>query len=313
MTTLPLPLVPTLRTPDGATITFTSSDINFDYPILKLNTGDAGPGVTQPPQASGIYIQRGSAPSAQFVWQESIDKFQAGLDGQLKNVGLVQPATGNGFLRWNGSYFVDTNNQYVNLVDQDVSAGSTPNFTGITTNSHVINFPTTAALSGQTFINDGAGNLYWGAGGGGGGASDYIQNLGGTTKVSTTDVSNEVTIKANNNIIGRLDDNQILFNRSTLINNSINFKSTSFTSNSYTTQNSDTLIVYNGTGNSTASLPTVVSNQSRWIIYENLSSSILTVQPSGGNTIDGSVTSLSLDPQGTVVMLSDGINNWITI
>jgi hypothetical protein len=62
----------------GNTTTIDTANLNIEDNIILLNKGENGAGVTE--VTSGLEVDRGSLPNAQFLWDESIDKFVIQLD-----------------------------------------------------------------------------------------------------------------------------------------------------------------------------------------------------------------------------------------
>jgi hypothetical protein len=73
----------------GNTTTVDTANLNIEDNIILLNKGELGSGVSE--GTSGIEIDRGSLPNAQFVWDESTDKFKI----QLENNTLTGIVVGN--------------------------------------------------------------------------------------------------------------------------------------------------------------------------------------------------------------------------
>lgn len=62
----------------GNTTTVDTANLNIEDNLILLNKGESGAGVTE--VVSGLEIDRGSLANAQFIWDESIDKFVVQLD-----------------------------------------------------------------------------------------------------------------------------------------------------------------------------------------------------------------------------------------
>lgn len=76
----------------GTTTTINTADLTIEDNIILLNKGETGAGVTE--GTSGLEIDRGSLDNAQFLWDESIDKFVIQLDtGTLSGIVVGNIAT----------------------------------------------------------------------------------------------------------------------------------------------------------------------------------------------------------------------------
>jgi hypothetical protein len=62
----------------GNTTTVDTANLNIEDNLILLNKGESGAGVTE--GTAGLEIERGSLENAQFLWDESIDKFKIQLD-----------------------------------------------------------------------------------------------------------------------------------------------------------------------------------------------------------------------------------------
>jgi hypothetical protein len=62
----------------GNTTTVDTANLSIEDNLILLNKGESGAGVTE--GTSGIEIDRGSLPNAQFLWDETTDKFKIQLD-----------------------------------------------------------------------------------------------------------------------------------------------------------------------------------------------------------------------------------------
>ena len=62
----------------GNTTTVDTANLNIEDNLILLNKGESGAGVTE--VTAGLEIDRGSLANAQFLWDESIDKFKIQLD-----------------------------------------------------------------------------------------------------------------------------------------------------------------------------------------------------------------------------------------
>jgi hypothetical protein len=65
----------------GNTTTVNTANLTIEDNVVLLNKGETGAGVTE--GTSGLEIDRGSLPNAQFVWDESIDKFTIQTDDNI--------------------------------------------------------------------------------------------------------------------------------------------------------------------------------------------------------------------------------------
>ena len=65
----------------GNTTTVDTANLSIEDNLILLNKGESGAGVTE--GTSGIEIDRGSLPNAQFLWDETTDKFKIQLDNNL--------------------------------------------------------------------------------------------------------------------------------------------------------------------------------------------------------------------------------------
>ena len=69
----------------GTTTTIDTANLTIEDNVILLNRGESGAGVTE--VLSGLEIDRGSLDNAQFLWNESIDKFVIQLDtGTLSGI-----------------------------------------------------------------------------------------------------------------------------------------------------------------------------------------------------------------------------------
>ena len=76
----------------GTTTTINTADLTIEDNVILLNKGETGAGVTE--GTSGLEIDRGSLDNAQFLWDESIDKFVIQLDtGTLSGIVVGNIAT----------------------------------------------------------------------------------------------------------------------------------------------------------------------------------------------------------------------------
>lgn len=76
----------------GNTTTIDTANLQIEDNIILLNKGEGGAGVTE--GTSGIDIDRGSLPNAQFLWNETTDKFVFQLDtGALSGIIVGNIAT----------------------------------------------------------------------------------------------------------------------------------------------------------------------------------------------------------------------------
>jgi hypothetical protein len=70
----------------GNTTTIDTANLSIEDNVVLLNKGELGSGVTE--GTSGLEIDRGSLPNAQFIWDESVDKFTIQTDDN-NLVGIV--------------------------------------------------------------------------------------------------------------------------------------------------------------------------------------------------------------------------------
>lgn len=70
----------------GNTTTIDTANLSIEDNIVLLNKGELGSGVTE--GSSGLEIDRGSLPNAQFIWDELVDKFTIQTDDN-NLVGIV--------------------------------------------------------------------------------------------------------------------------------------------------------------------------------------------------------------------------------
>ena len=70
----------------GNTTTVDTANLNIEDNIILLNKGEIGSGVTE--GTAGLEIDRGSLPNAQFLWDESVEKFTIQTDDNAL-VGIV--------------------------------------------------------------------------------------------------------------------------------------------------------------------------------------------------------------------------------
>ena len=76
----------------GNTTTIDTANLQIEDNIILLNKGEGGDGVTE--GTAGIEIDRGSLANAQFLWNETIDKFVIQLDtGVLSGIVVGNIAT----------------------------------------------------------------------------------------------------------------------------------------------------------------------------------------------------------------------------
>lgn len=76
----------------GNTTTIDTANLQIEDNIILLNKGEGGAGVTE--GTAGIEIDRGSLANAQFLWDETIDKFAFQLDtGVLSGIVVGNIAT----------------------------------------------------------------------------------------------------------------------------------------------------------------------------------------------------------------------------
>lgn len=69
-------------TVNGTVTQINSTEVNIGDNVIVLNDGETG----TPTQDSGIEIERGTSTNAKLIWNETTDKWQAGLDGSLYNI-----------------------------------------------------------------------------------------------------------------------------------------------------------------------------------------------------------------------------------
>ena len=62
----------------GNTTTVDTANLTIEDNIILLNKGETGAGVTE--ETSGLEIDRGSLSNAQFIWDETVDKFTIQTD-----------------------------------------------------------------------------------------------------------------------------------------------------------------------------------------------------------------------------------------
>ena len=62
----------------GNTTTVDTANLSIEDNVILLNKGESGAGVSE--GTSGIEIDRGSLSNAQFLWDETTDKFRIQLD-----------------------------------------------------------------------------------------------------------------------------------------------------------------------------------------------------------------------------------------
>ena len=317
---LPLPILPSIKFPPNIPITFDTADVNFTHPILKLNTGDPGPGVTQNPQSSGIHILRGSEPMSQLVWSEFDASFRAGVAGSTERVATISNSAEPGILRWNGANFSTSGAAYVNAINQNLATTSSPTFQDVTLNAIVVNgnryvLPTSQGAENSVAVNNGSGQLTWVP------TSelvtsthDSIQDETNVTSITTT--TPEIITRVNNATVQSTTADAIQFLRPILASSAMKLRSSKITTDTYAVGNDETVIVFTGATNCTITLPAIVANEARLLVIENASSesASLTVTPTGDNVIDGGSDSLIVDPGlSSAVLMSDGNNNWIAI
>ena len=70
----------------GNTTTVDTANLTIEDNIILLNKGETGAGVTE--ETSGLEIDRGSLSNAQFIWDETVDKFTIQTDDNTL-VGIV--------------------------------------------------------------------------------------------------------------------------------------------------------------------------------------------------------------------------------
>lgn len=70
----------------GTTTTLNSETVTVDDNIIVLNANEAG----TPSADAGIEIERGTSDNAQLLWNETDDRFQAGITGSLKTLAYTE-------------------------------------------------------------------------------------------------------------------------------------------------------------------------------------------------------------------------------
>jgi hypothetical protein len=302
--TLPPPIIPSIR-----------SCVDFKNPIITLNTGQTSNNTSL---VSGLYINRTPNPDARLVWSERDLSFRAGTVGNMANITTVTDNSSPGFLKWDGSHFTSNGAENINAINQNLSTTSSPVFQDVTMNAIIVNgtrfvLPTTQGAPGTVLVNDGQGQLSWQHIDASSTIPTRIQDNLNTTSVATDTTAGEITTRAGNNIVQRLNASHANFLVPIISSSSFNLKNTIITT-SYVTQPDDTMVVFTGDTDCDVTLPNIVYRESRLLIFENASQKIFTIQPASDDKIDGNSSPLVLDSEdASAVLFSDGLNNWIII
>lgn len=69
-------------TVSGTLTTINTTNLDISDNVITLNSDWVG----APTEDAGIYIERGSSTDAQLIWNETTDKFQAGITSDLQNI-----------------------------------------------------------------------------------------------------------------------------------------------------------------------------------------------------------------------------------
>lgn len=133
----------TLFTDPTFTGTFASTATNFVIkdPMLRLNVGETGAGITD--GFAGIYIDRGTLDDAYLIYSETDSCFELGIAGSLARLSfVVDSPTDTGIAVWDN---VNKRFQASFLSSEFVTASSTTTFTNKTIDD--------CAISGTTIID----------------------------------------------------------------------------------------------------------------------------------------------------------------
>jgi hypothetical protein len=303
---LPKPLLPVLLSAQTAPTQISSA-------IIVANSLESGSGVTNPGGLSGLSINRGSAASAEFVWNETTQSFQAGTVGALQAVGLVANGS-SGVLTWNGQTF-SNGSVYLNTLNQNVATTASPTFQDLSLAGAIIvgnvhyYLPATDGTTNQVLKTNGAGVLSWATqtGGGGSGGGNAIMNTSGATSIVMND-NDSVSVTVANRAALTVTAAGTTFSCAT------NLAPTLITSVSYAVAANDNFIVYTGSADSTITLPSSHSNSGRQLVIENITLFALTVAVAMGDTIEGNSSSEVLDTAfSSISVMSDGQGNWVIL
>jgi hypothetical protein len=331
---LPPPIIPTVNSTGISSntettvigsdnVTFQSTTANFYSNILDINTNEVGPGVTASPPVGGLSVNRGpSIATARIIWSEDDQTWLAGLSTGLRKVALVdlgsQPV--GKYLKWDGTKFTSTDTQLVNEIDQSVKQGASPSFNDISLGGAIkVNNNTTSyylpLLDGapnRVLATDGSGNLSWVNPLIGGAVATIEDATTGQTNINA--YVNLLDYRALSTQIATMTQTKTTILNELAMSGKVTFTPIYVSSNTYSIPQGACMIIYNGTGNSTFTMPSAASNPGRLIIIKNITLNNVIINLSGSDTFDGTPSAIQLsDINDSILSFSDGVSDWILV
>lgn len=143
-------------TVNGTVTQINSTEVNIGDNVIVLNDGETG----TPTQDSGIEIERGTSTNAKLIWNETTDKWQAGLDGSLYNI-ILSTDIGTMALEDTTNYSPTSAYSTVAFSGSYNDLGNLPDLSGyfLTTNFSST-FDSNLAAKSTTNLSEGT-NLYY--------------------------------------------------------------------------------------------------------------------------------------------------------